>query len=164
MASYQVTAPEPFNLIGLREQNLCYLLLCLICHGKNLARICSSGSVTTTSSLLITFQGSLKFLNWTEVHLKTLLLTLRAYSHDMEFLRYNGPQFQADVYKQFSVDYQFKHVSSSPYFPQSNGEAECVVGTIKNLLKKEGDPYLVFLTYCRYSSWGSISPISAFDE
>lgn len=59
----------------------------------------------------------------------------------------NGPQFRADVYKQFAVDYQFKHVTSSPYFPQSNGEAERAVGTIKNLLKKEGDPYLALLAY-----------------
>ena len=34
---------------------------------------------------------------------------------------------------------------TSPYFSQGNGEAECAVGTIKNLLKKEGDPYLALL-------------------
>ena len=59
----------------------------------------------------------------------------------------NGPQFRSDVYRQFAINYQFNHVTSSPYFPQSNGEAERAVGTIKNLLKKEGDPYLALLAY-----------------
>lgn len=56
----------------------------------------------------------------------------------------NGPQFSSDAYKEFASIYQFKHVTSSPYFPQSNGEAEKAVGTIKKLLKKEGDPYLFY--------------------
>ena len=59
----------------------------------------------------------------------------------------NGPQFRSDVYRQFAINYQFNHVTSSPYFPKSNGEAERAVGTIKNLLKKEGDPYLALLAY-----------------
>ena len=59
----------------------------------------------------------------------------------------NGPQFRSEAYKQFAAEYQFTHVTSSPYFPQSNGEAERAVGTIKSLLKKEGDPYLALLAY-----------------
>ena len=43
----------------------------------------------------------------------------------------NGPQFSSEAYKQFALTYQFKHITSSPYFPQSNGEAEKAVGTIK---------------------------------
>jgi len=59
----------------------------------------------------------------------------------------NGPQFQAAAYTQFASTYQFKHVTSSPYFPQSNSEAERAVATIKSLLRKEGDPYLALLAY-----------------
>ena len=59
----------------------------------------------------------------------------------------NGPQFSSDAYKQFALEYQFTHTTSSPYFPQSNGEAERAVGIIKSLLKKEGDPYLALLAY-----------------
>ena len=58
----------------------------------------------------------------------------------------NGPQFRSDIYRQFAINYQFNHVTSSPYFPQSNGKAKHTVGTIKNLLK-EGDPYLALLAY-----------------
>jgi len=51
----------------------------------------------------------------------------------------NGPQFSSDAYARFADDYQFKHITSSPYYPRSNGEAERAVGTIKSLLKKEID-------------------------
>jgi len=59
----------------------------------------------------------------------------------------NGPQFSSDAYARFADDYQFKHITSSPYYPRNNGEAERAVGIIKSLLKKEGDPYLALLAY-----------------
>lgn len=59
----------------------------------------------------------------------------------------NGPQFAAESFKEFAQGYNFDHVTSSPYYPQSNGELERAVKTIKDLLKKEGDPYLSLLTY-----------------
>ena len=59
----------------------------------------------------------------------------------------NGPQFSSEAYAQFAEVYQFQHVTSSPYFPQSNGEAERAVGTVKSLLKKSTDPYLALLSY-----------------
>ena len=59
----------------------------------------------------------------------------------------NGPQFSAGAYSQFTKEYQFKHVTSSPYHPRGNSEAECAVGTVKNLLKREKDPYLAILAY-----------------
>ena len=59
----------------------------------------------------------------------------------------NGPQFSSRKFSQFANKYCFEHVTSSPYFPQSNGEAERVVQTIKRLLQKAEDPYLALLAY-----------------
>ena len=36
----------------------------------------------------------------------------------------NGPQFASESYAKFAKDYGFQHVTSSPYHPEGNGEAE----------------------------------------
>ena len=63
----------------------------------------------------------------------------------------NGTQYSSEQFKDFSEQYKFKHVTSSPHFPRSNGKAEKTVQIAKNLLKKakkEGsDPYLAILDY-----------------
>lgn len=64
-----------------------------------------------------------------------------------EFLKSdNGPQFSDSHFKAFAAEYGFVHITSSPKFPQSNGEAERAVQTVKNLTKAS-DPYLALLTY-----------------
>ena len=59
----------------------------------------------------------------------------------------NGPQFSSHEFSQFASTYCIEHVTSNPYFPQSNGEAERAVRTIKGLLKKADDPYAALLSY-----------------
>lgn len=59
----------------------------------------------------------------------------------------NGPQFACQEMKEFANEYCFEHVTSSPRYPQSNGEAERAVRTVKNLLKKASDPYKALLAY-----------------
>ena len=60
----------------------------------------------------------------------------------------NGPQYSSEAYANFAREFQFKHVMSSPHYQQSNGEAERAVQTVKNLIKKDADPYLAMLLYC----------------
>ena len=50
-------------------------------------------------------------------------------------------------FRQFTANYGFKHVTSSPYYPQSNGCAERTVKTVKSLLEHSNDPYFALLTY-----------------
>ena len=59
----------------------------------------------------------------------------------------NGPQYSASQFKEFAAAYGFIHVTSSPNYPQANGEAERAVRTIKSLLRKNEDIYLALLTY-----------------
>uniref|UniRef100_A0A3B3XIK9 Integrase catalytic domain-containing protein n=1 Tax=Poecilia mexicana TaxID=48701 RepID=A0A3B3XIK9_9TELE len=63
----------------------------------------------------------------------------------------NGPQYNCREFRQFSQDYGFQHITSSPLHPQGNGKAEKGVQIIKRLLKKSSDsgsdPYLALLSY-----------------
>jgi len=48
----------------------------------------------------------------------------------------NGPQFPSASFKEFAAEWMFKHVTSSPHYPQSNGKAENAVKTVKRLFSK----------------------------
>ena len=65
------------------------------------------------------------------------------------FISDNGPPFGSERFKEFAETWEFEHILSSPYYPQSNGKAENAVKQIKNLLKKaqeaNTDAYLALL-------------------
>ena len=45
----------------------------------------------------------------------------------------NGPQYSSLEFKMLTKEYGFKHLTSRPRYPQSNGESERAVQTLKNL-------------------------------
>ncbi|KAI3375322.1 hypothetical protein L3Q82_021813 [Scortum barcoo] len=76
------------------------------------------------------------------IHLKSMFAR---HSIPETLISDNGPQFSGHNIKEFAADYGSEHLTSSPKFPQSNGEAEHTVQTTKNLLKKARDPYRALL-------------------
>ena len=59
----------------------------------------------------------------------------------------NGPQFATGEFAGFAEGYQFSHITSSPHYPASNGQAERAVQAVKRLLRKADDPHIALLSY-----------------
>ena len=63
----------------------------------------------------------------------------------------NGPQFASTTFRAFTNDWQFRHITSSPAYPQSNGKVENAIKTVKRLFKRAlragDDPWLVLLAF-----------------
>ena len=71
----------------------------------------------------------------------------------------NGPQYSSDLFAKFATSYDFKHVTSSPLFAQSNGQVERMVQTVKRLLKQSDDPYMALMSYhATPLPWCDLSP------
>ena len=63
----------------------------------------------------------------------------------------NGPQFSSQMFVQFAEIGGFRHTTSSPRYPQSNGRAESAVKMAKSLMRKavhaNQDAWLAILEY-----------------
>ena len=70
----------------------------------------------------------------------------------------NGSQFTSTEFKEFSSQWNFVHVTSSPTNLQSNGKVEAAVYSAKNVMRKSRkartDPYLALLEYRNAPSQG----------
>ena len=76
----------------------------------------------------------------------------------------NGPPFNSEDFKTFSKEWDFHHVTSSPYHAQSHGRVENAVKTCKSLLTKaragKRDPLLALLEWCNTPTEGmNASPV-----
>ena len=81
------------------------------------------------------------------------------YSIPEEVISDNGPQYASQEFSDFAKEYNFRHTTSSPHFPQSNGHAERAVQTVKKLLKGSEDQYMSLLSYRSTPlPWCGLSP------
>ena len=59
----------------------------------------------------------------------------------------NGPQYASKHIAKFAKSYGYQHTTSSPYYPQSNRQAERTVKTVKTLNQNADDHFLALLNY-----------------
>ncbi|PFX19094.1 Retrovirus-related Pol polyprotein [Stylophora pistillata] len=59
----------------------------------------------------------------------------------------NGPCYNSAEFWKFSEDLGFQHITSSPGYPQTNGQSERTVQTVKAMLEKADDPYKALLSH-----------------
>ena len=68
-----------------------------------------------------------------------------------ELVSDNGPQFTSEEFKEFVKKSRFRHTTSSPHYPLSNGKAENAVKICKQMMKKcqlsNGDVYNALLDF-----------------
>ena len=59
----------------------------------------------------------------------------------------------------FAKECDFTHTTSSPFFPQSNGQVERTIKTVKKLLKESEDPQMALFAYRSTPfPWCKLSP------
>ncbi|RXN16535.1 dynein heavy chain axonemal [Labeo rohita] len=98
------------------------------------------------------FQEIAKLTQTTSKHVVTALKSIFArHGIPEEVVSDNGPQFSSAEFRAFTESWEFGHATSSPGFPQANGQSERAIQTVKNLLKKaqesQRDPYIALLEY-----------------
>ena len=76
----------------------------------------------------------------------------------------NGSQYTSQEFTMFSRKWEFKHVTSSPTYPKSNGKSEAAVKVAKRIFKKalreDGDPWLSLLDQRNTPTEGvNVSPV-----
>ena len=59
----------------------------------------------------------------------------------------NSPQYKSAEFSKLARDWEFKHVTSSPLYALSNGEAERAVQTTENLLQLVSGAVMAAIMY-----------------
>ena len=77
----------------------------------------------------------------------------------------NGPQYASNEFAEIAKAYDFKHVTCSPPFAQSNGQVEQTIQTLKRFIKESKGPYTALLVYKSTPiPWCKLSPAELLME
>ena len=77
----------------------------------------------------------------------------------------NSPQFKSDEFKKFLSENGITHLTTAPYFPATNGQAERIVQTIKKALAAaKGESESVQLKLSRFLLAYRNAPYALFNE
>ena len=68
--------------------------------------------------------------------IKKLNAHFARYGAPVELISDKGPQFSSSTFRDCMKEWNIKHVTSSPHYPQANGAAEAAVKTMKRLMRK----------------------------
>lgn len=71
---------------------------------------------------------------------------------------HNGPQFASAKFGRFTKEWGIRHITSSPYNPQSNGKADCTMKTVKNFMRKSTDISQALLAHQTTLAFEGYSP------
>ena len=129
-------------------------MICVDLPDRPWAKIALDIFVLDHSHYLLTVDYYLKWIElvkMTELSSKYVISAMKSqfakYGIPDELITDNGPQYACREFREFAKEYGFIHTTSSPLYPQSNGQAERAVQTVKRLLKKSSDPYKSLMCY-----------------
>ncbi|XP_033724551.1 uncharacterized protein K02A2.6-like [Pecten maximus] len=84
------------------------------------------------------------------------------YGIPAQVLSDNGPCYSSKEFQKFVEEWDFRHVTSSPGYPKSNGMAERAVQTVKSIIRKckesNQDPHMGLLAYRTTPMDNGLSP------
>ena len=122
--------------------------------GKCLEQTCWSSRETTICSFLTISLDIWKLLDWQPPPNRALKMIFSCFGIPKILRSDNGPQNASKEFEAFAKSYRFQHVTSSLLYPRSNGLAEHMVQTAKQLLSRSDDPKLTLLdTLALLSCW-----------
>ncbi|UYV82964.1 K02A2.6-like [Cordylochernes scorpioides] len=124
--------------------------------------------VSGTSSILVVDYHS-KFVEIRKLSskretetIKQLKTIFRTHGIPRTLVSNNGPPFNSTGFKNFAQKYEFKHQTSSPKYPRSNGQVERTIQTIKGLIikavKSGRDPNLALMEFNNTPKYDLPSP------
>ena len=154
----------------LQNSNLKEPMTCAELPSRPWSRVASDIFTLHQSNYLLTVDYYSKWpeiMKMTELSSRYVISAFKSqfskYGIPDELVTDNGPQYSSKEFKDFAKEYGFVHTTSSPLYPQSNGQAERTVQTVKRLLKKSRDPYQSLMDYRNTQIEGiGLSPAQMF--